>query len=127
MWNFFTTYAYQKVRIYAASRTSVIKRVIKRVIKLSIKTRVSARKFLSFSIKQTNFPKRLSLVTLDRPTHCPMGSRRGDPAANAAPLKIQKRRNQGKSGCINLAMCYIVSKLKKTQTGEENGKGEYNM
>lgn len=40
-------------------------------------------------------PERLSLVTLDRPTHCPMGSRRGDPAANAAPLKIQKRRNQG--------------------------------
>lgn len=48
-------------------------------------------------------PERLSLVTLDRPTHCPMGSRRGDPAANAAPLKIQKRRNQGKDGCINLA------------------------
>lgn len=34
-------------------------------------------------------PERLSLVTLDRPTHCPMGSRRGDPAADAAPLNTK--------------------------------------
>ena len=34
-------------------------------------------------------PERLSLVTLDHPTHCPMGSRRGDPAAKAAPLDMK--------------------------------------
>lgn len=34
-------------------------------------------------------PERLSLVTLDRPTHYPMGSRRGDPAADAAPLNTK--------------------------------------
>lgn len=34
-------------------------------------------------------PKDYLLFTLDRPTHCPMGSRRGDPAADAAPLNTK--------------------------------------
>lgn len=54
-------------------------------------------------------PERLSLVTLDRPTHCPMGSRRGDPAANAAPLDT-KKRNQRKKYLHQLgksAMLYL--------------------
>ena len=41
-------------------------------------------------------PERLSLVTLDRPTHCPMGSRRGDPAADAATLTYKKRNQKQK-------------------------------
>ena len=42
-------------------------------------------------------PERLSLVTLDRPTHYPMGSRRGDPAADAAPLNTKNviKRKRG--------------------------------
>ena len=59
-------------------------------------------------------PERLSLVTLDRPTHYPMGSRRGDPADVIKETVVAS----------TWQMCYIVSKLKKTQKGKENGKGD---
>ena len=59
------------------------------------RVRASNRKKLAIQSKKMILkdgfiqPERLSLVTLDRPPHCPMGSRRGDPAADAAPLNTK--------------------------------------
>ena len=131
MWNFFTTYAYQKASIYAAFRTPVIKRVIKRVIKLSIKgdgwidfviiekplildffTTYAYQKASIYAAFRTpvikksgfygNFSRKTPPIT-EPAAPPPHGSRRSGSAAIGGTVRYVESVIKEKSTCINLA------------------------
>ena len=136
MWNFFTTYAYQKASIYAAFRTPVIKRVIKRVIKLSIKgdgwidfviiekpfildffTTYAYQKasiyaaFRTPVIKKSGFYGNFSKKTLpitEPAAPLPHGSRRSGSAAIGGTVRYVEKRNQGKKWLHQLGRYAIL-------------------
>ena len=131
MWNFFTTYAYQKASIYATFRTPVIKRVIKRVIKLSIKgdgwidfviiekplildffTTYAYQKASIYAAFRTpvikksefygNFSRKTPPIT-EPAAPPPHGNRRSGSAAIGGTVRYVESVIKEKSTCINLA------------------------